>query len=114
MKLLTDCGIEIGRVKRMDKEQIVSKLREHEPELRSAGVVHLLVFGSVARGEDSPQSDVDLMGEFDRSKKLTLLDLNSLELFLSEILTARVDLSDRKMLKGPIRTRAEREAVLAF
>src|SRR5271157_2580978 len=103
-----------GRVKHMDKEQIVSKLREHEPELRSAGVVHLLVFGSVARGEASPDSDVDLMGEFDRSKRLTLLDLNSLELFLSEILRARVDLSDRTMLKGPIRMRAEREAVLAF
>jgi len=103
-----------GRVEHMDKEQIVSKLREHEPELRSAGVVHLLVFGSVARGEASPHSDVDIMGDFDRSKKLTLLDLSSLELFLSEILKARVDLSDRTMLKGPIRMRAEREAVLAF
>jgi uncharacterized protein len=98
----------------MDREQIVSKLREHEPELRSAGIVHLLVFGSVARGEASSHSDVDLMGEFDHSKKLTLLDLNSLELFLSEIPRARVDLSYRKMLKGRIRTRAEREAVLAF
>jgi predicted nucleotidyltransferase len=98
----------------MDKEQIVSKLREHEPELRSAGIVHLLVFGSIARGEASPHSDVDLMGDFDRSKKLALLDQSSLELFLSEILRAPVDLSDRKMLKGPIRTRAEREAVRAF
>ncbi len=98
----------------MDKEQIISRLRAHEQELKAAGVMHLLIFGSVARGEASPHSDVDLMGEFDTSKELTLLDLSGLEVFLSEILRARVDLSDRKMLKDPIRTRAEREAVLAF
>jgi len=113
MKLLLASGSG-RRVVRMDKEHVVTKLREHEPELRSAGVVHLLVFGSVARGEASPHSDIDLMGDFDRSKKLTLLDLSSLEYFLSQILQAQVDLSDRKMLKGPIRIRAEREAVLAF
>ena len=97
----------------MDKEQIVSKLREHEPELRSAGVVHLLAFGSVARGEASP----DQMSSYGRGrplKEIKPVDLNSLELFLSERLRARVDLSDRTMLKGPRRTRAEREAVLAF
>jgi predicted nucleotidyltransferase len=37
-----------------------------------------------------------------------------LEVRLSEILETRVDLSDRRMLKEPVRRRAEQEAVLAF
>ena len=45
----------------MDKDRIIVILRDHAPELKAAGLVHLRVFGSVARGEASPQSDVDLM-----------------------------------------------------
>ena len=51
----------------MDKRAVIETLRRHEPELRAAGIVHLRLFGSVARGEESAQSDVDLMAELDRS-----------------------------------------------
>jgi uncharacterized protein len=98
----------------MERDRVVAKLREHEPELKSAGIVRLSVFGSVARGEASAQSDVDLMGDFDRAKELTLFDMAGLELMLAEILGTRVDLADRQMLKEPVRVRAESEAVLAF
>jgi predicted nucleotidyltransferase len=40
--------------------QVLRTLRALEPELRAAGVRHVSVFGSVARGEDTPSSDVDL------------------------------------------------------
>jgi predicted nucleotidyltransferase len=40
--------------------QVLQTLRALEPELRAAGVCHISVFGSVARGEDSAGSDVDL------------------------------------------------------
>jgi hypothetical protein len=59
----------------MDKGSVIETLRRHEPELKAAGIVHLRLFGSVARGEESPQSDVDLMADFDRSKCLTLFDM---------------------------------------
>lgn len=98
----------------MDSSTVIAKLREHEAELKDAGIVRLSVFGSVARGEATAQSDVDLMGDFDRAKRLTLFDMAGLELRLGQILEARVDLSDRRMLKEPVRVRAEREAVLAF
>ncbi len=98
----------------MDKSRVIAKLREHEAELRAAGIVRLSLFGSVARGEATVQSDVDLMGDFDRSRGLTLFDMAGLEVRLGEILDARVDLSDRRMLKEPVRLRAEREAALAF
>jgi len=98
----------------MDRSTVIAKLREHEAELKDAGIVRLSLFGSVSRGEATPESDIDLMGDFDRAKHLTLFDLAGLEVRLGEILETRVDLSDRHMLKEPVRTRAEREAVLAF
>jgi len=42
------------------RSQVLRKLRALEPELRAAGVRHVSVFGSVARGEDTVASDVDL------------------------------------------------------
>jgi predicted nucleotidyltransferase len=54
------------------------------------------------------------MGDFGRAKGLTLFDMAGLEMRLAEILETRVDLSDRHMLKEPVRVRAEREAVRAF
>ena len=76
--------------------------------------MRLAVFGSVARGEATERSDVDLMGDFDRSRHLTLFDLAGLEVRLAEIVGEPVDLADRRMLREAVRTRAEREAVLAF
>jgi uncharacterized protein len=98
----------------MDKDGVVQTLRAHELELRAAGIVHLRLFGSVARGEASPYSDVDLMVDLDGSKKFSLLDMSSLENRLSDILQVKVDLALSKSMKAPIRQSAEREAVLAF
>jgi len=104
----------IAKGRGIDKSTIIARLREHEPELKAAGIIRLALFGSVARGEATAQSDVDLMGDFDRARGLTLFDMAGLEVRLGEILETRVDLSDSRMLKEPVRLRAEREAVLAF
>jgi uncharacterized protein len=98
----------------MDKDRIIMILREHAPELREAGLVHLHVFGSVARGEASPQSDVDLMADFDKSKRVTLLTVGRLESLLADLLGVRVDLSAAEWMKEPVRVQALREAVIAF
>src|SRR5580693_7175396 len=98
----------------MNREQVIARLRAHEAELKNAGIVQLSLFGSVARGDASEESDIDLMGDFDRARGLTLFDMAGLEMRLADILETRVDLSDRHMLKEPVRVRAEREAVSAF
>ena len=98
----------------MDKGQVISKLRAHELELRAAGIVHLRVFGSVARDEASSRSDVDLLAEFDKSKHLTLVSLGSLQSRLADILGMDVDLSSENWMRETVRTRALSEAVLAF
>lgn len=98
----------------MDKERILAILRKHAPELQAAGLVHLRVFGSVARGEASPQSDVDLLADFDRSKRLTLVTIGRLESHLGDLLGAKVDLSSPDWMRQPVRTRVLNDAVLAF
>ena len=98
----------------MDRERVIAILREHEAELKSAGVVRLSLFGSVARGESTPQSCVDLMAEFDAAKKFSVLGRVHLENRLADLLGAKVDLAHTPMLRDGIRERATREAVLVF
>ena len=97
----------------MDREHVIAKLRQHEPELKAAGIVHLRLHGSVARAE-AHTSDVDLIAELDPARHLSLLQLVGLENQLSDLLGAPVDLSPAHMLKKPVAARAAHEAVLAF
>jgi predicted nucleotidyltransferase len=98
----------------MDREQVIAKLREHEPELKASGIARLSLFGSVARGDNNPSSDVDLMAEFDRAKRFSLFSLSGVRLQISDILAVPVDLAERRMLKDEVKARAERESILVF
>lgn len=98
----------------MDRQSVIARLREHESELRAAGVTHLSLFGSVARGDQCWQSDVDLMAEFDPGREYSLLDRVRMERRLAEILGAPVDLAPVRTLKDEVRERAASEALLAF
>ena len=98
----------------MDKTYVIQTLRAHEPELRAAGILHLRLFGSVARGDSSPRSDIDLLADFDKSKRLSLVSMAHLENRLADLLGVKVDLSPADSMKEPVRRQAVREAVLAF
>ena len=98
----------------MDKESVLVILRNHAPELKEAGLVHLRVFGSVARGQANDQSDVDLLADFDKSKKITLVTLGSIENRLQTLLGTKVEISSADWMKEPVRKQALREAVIVF
>jgi len=68
-------------------EQIKSKV---VPILKEAGATRSSVFGSVVRGEQTADSDIDILVELPRGK--TLLDLVGLELDLEDALGREVDL----------------------
>jgi uncharacterized protein len=86
-----------------------------EGELRAAGVEHLSLFGSYARGTAVRElSDVDLIAEFDAGREYSLLDRVRLENRLADLLGVKVDLSPARTLKDGIRERVAREAVLAY
>src|SRR5688572_23607378 len=99
----------------MDREQVIATLREHQPELKAAGIEHLFLHGSYARGTAiRDASDVDVIADFDRSKKLSLIGRVHLETRLRDILGIKADLADRAMLRPEVLERAQRESVLVF
>ncbi len=98
----------------MQRDHVISKLREHELELRAAGIKSLSLFGSLARGDSDDESDVDLMADFDRAKRLSLLGAIGIENKITDILGVKADLLQREMLKPDVLQRATREAVLVF
>lgn len=98
-----------------EKEKVIVRLREYERELKEAGIVSVSLFGSVARGDATAESDIDLVAEFDAAKgPATLIDLVRLQDKLSDLLGAQVDLTERRMLKERVRAQMESEAVLVF
>lgn len=89
-------------------------LLAHEAELKNEGIATLSIFGSVARSEANELSDVDLLSDFHVNRKLTAFDKAGLEVCISEILHAPVELCDRRLIKDDVRVRVEREAVVVF
>lgn len=89
------------------------RVRRHRHDLTAAAAAHgiqnLRVFGSVARGEDRPDSDVDLLA--DLPPGLSLFGLGRAEADLEAILGARVELIPAADLKPGVRERAERDQV---
>ena len=98
----------------MNREQIIAKLRAHEPRLKKAGIVHLSLFGSVVRGDAGPESDVDLLAAFDDARPISLMDVVGLEIELSGLLGKTVELVEEGTLKPRVRKTVEAEAVRAF
>lgn len=78
------------------KQDVLDVLRAHEAELRAIGIEHLDLFGSFARDEAGPKSDVDLHAMFTRGASMAASKLFPRQYALSEMLGRRVDL-----LSGP-------------
>ncbi len=79
--------------------EIAEILRGNALAYKSRGVVHLSIFGSLARGEATEESDVDLLLDIDPEARFSLLDLIALERETEEALGCKVDLVPRRSLK---------------
>ena len=73
------------------------------------GARNVRVFGSAARGDASPASDIDFLVDLDPGR--TLMDLGGLLMDLQELLQARVDVATEGMLRPNVRERALLDAV---
>lgn len=98
----------------MNREQVIATLRAHEPDLRDRGVLHAALFGSLARGEARPASDIDILVELAPDAPIGLFEYVALVQYLSGLFPQRVNVANRASLKPMVRSRAERDAVFAF
>ncbi len=97
-----------------ERERVLRVLRRHEAALRALGVTRLRLFGSTARGEAGPASDVDLIAEIDPEADFSLIDHVGLEYRLTELLGRRVEISTAPWkMPSSMRRRVEAEAVEA-
>jgi predicted nucleotidyltransferase len=82
---------------------VIGVLRAHQQALEQIGIAHLSLFGSVARNEAGPDSDIDLAAEFDPAAKMNLFRLIELEYELSDLLGRRVEILPEPIHKDRLR-----------
>lgn len=73
------------------KQQLLERIRGQSQQFRAYGVKRVGVFGSFRRGQQTQQSDVDLLVEFDPAQK-TFVNFMKLLFFCEELLGRKVDL----------------------
>jgi uncharacterized protein len=95
-------------------DQVIATLREHEAELRAAGIRHVDLFGSVARNEAGPDSDIDLLVDLDPAARIGLIRLAALERRLRELLGRPVELQPEPVEQPRLRANVERDRRHAF
>jgi uncharacterized protein len=98
----------------MDADHAISTLRRHERELRARGIRHAAVFGSVARGTNRPDSDLDIMIEIDAEAPLTVFGYVGLKEYVAGLFEGPVDVVSRNGLKPYVRPAVTADAIYAF
>ena len=98
----------------MDRQAIIARLRSREPDLRARGVAHAALFGSRARGDDRPDSDIDIMIEIDPQAPIGVWDYVGLKEYIAGLFSGPVDVVNRDGLKPHLRPAATADAIYAF
>lgn len=98
----------------MDKESAIRTLKAHEAELRALGVQRLSLFGSVARGEAGPESDVDLAVTLDPGRQIGLFRFAVLREQIADLLGREVDMVSEPVDRARLQMRIDRDRVHVF
>jgi hypothetical protein len=98
----------------MTRREALRRLARNRATLREQGVRHIFLFGSTSRDQATPQSDVDLLVEFDPAAQVGLFDFVRLLDHLSDVMGTRIDLATPDALRPEMRDAILAEAIRAF
>jgi predicted nucleotidyltransferase len=98
----------------MNSSEAVSRLKGCAENIKARGATSLYLFGSAARDEANPDSDLDLFIDYDPAKKFSLVDLVGIKLILEDSLGVVVDLTTRDSLHPMLRQDIEKSALRVF
>lgn len=93
----------------IELNSISQLVQSHRDDLRQRGVKSLAVFGSVAKGENTPESDVDFLVEFDHP--VGLFEFIRLKYYLEGLTDCRVDLVTQDAIRPGMRESIIKEAI---
>ena len=93
---------------------VLRAVRTHQPDLERMGVIHAAIFGSVARGENRPDSDIDILVEVNPSVVNSIFAYGGIQQALEEWIGRPVDLVGKDRLRPGVAAEAERDQILAF
>lgn len=91
-------------------DEIIGRLESHTAELRELGAKKIGLFGSYARGEADPASDIDILVVM-ADESYSLLEVIGLKLYLEELLGHPVDVVPEDSLRSEIRPHVMSEAI---
>jgi uncharacterized protein len=97
-----------------ERQRVIDALRRREHELRARGLTRLALFGSTARGDLRPESDVDLLIEVDPECRFGLFAFLDLKDDLAGLLGRPVDLAFADAMRPRLRAAVLRDAVEVF
>jgi predicted nucleotidyltransferase len=98
----------------MQADHAISILRRHEGDLRARGVRRAALFGSLARGDHRPDSDIDIMVEIEPEARITVFDYVELKEYIAGLFDHPVDVVSRDGLKPYVRPAVTADAIYAF
>jgi len=98
----------------MRRDEIIARLKDVEPAIRSRGAGALYLFGSHARDETGSDSDVDVFIDKDKSRPFGFDEFMDIYFLLRERLGDKVDYGTREGLSPALRAEIEREAIRIF
>ena len=101
-------------IRSMNSTDVIETLRRSERGLRERGILHAALFGSVARGSNDAQSDIDIMIEIDPNVRMTVFDYVDLKDYVGSLFEGPVDVVNRESLKPYVRPAATADAIYAF
>jgi predicted nucleotidyltransferase len=98
----------------MTREEIIAKVRETAPALRAEGVTKLAIFGSRARGDAGPDSDLDVFIDIDPAARFSLLNLSGVGLIVEDVTGLKTQVTTRCSLNERIAQRIADDLIEVF
>ena len=98
----------------LKRDEILASLRRLESQLRGKGITHLAIFGSRARGDQRPESDLDVLVDIEDGIKFSLLDLIGISHIIGDELGIPANMFMRRSLEKKMAQTIEPDIIEIF